>query len=85
MAAFQDGPAISAPATDCFAITKSDTVNFTNYCRGIYVGGAGDVVVVTPAGNAITFVGVLAGSVLPVQAKRVNSTSTTATSMVGLL
>ncbi len=71
-------------AYGAFAITKSDTVNFTVNVRGIYVGGTGDVVVVTPDGDAITFVGVPAGTILPVRAKRVNSTSTTATSMVGL-
>ncbi len=71
-------------AMDCFAITKHDTDDFAFMVRGIYVGGTGNVVVVTPSGAAITFVGVPAGAVLPVKAKRVNSTNTTATSMVGL-
>jgi len=71
-------------AMDCFAITKHDSTDFTYMVRGIYVGVTGDVVVVTPSGAAITFKAVPAGAILPVKAKRVNSTSTTATDMVGL-
>lgn len=71
-------------ALDCFAITKSDATNFNFIVRAIYVGGTGDVVVVTPAGNAVTFSAVPVGTFLPVKAMRVNSTSTTATLMVGL-
>lgn len=71
-------------AVECFAITKHDSTNFDYIVRGIYVGGAGDVVVVTPFSSAVTFVGVPAGSVLPVRAIRVNSTNTTATNMVGM-
>ena len=67
-----------------FAISKSDTVDFAFLVRGTYVGGAGDVVVVNPDDTTVTFVGVPAGTILPVQARRVNSTSTDATNMVGL-
>ena len=71
-------------APDCFAITKHDTTNFAYQVRGIYVGGAGAVTIVTPAGSVITFSGVPAGTILPVRATRVNSTGTDATNMVGL-
>ena len=77
-------PIDASAANDFFAITKSDTVNFSFTVRGIYVGGTGDVVAVTEGGTAVTFVAVPAGSILPIRAIRVNSTSTTATSMVGL-
>lgn len=66
------------------AITKSDTVNLTPGCRGVYVGVTGDVVVVWSDDSTTTFVGVPAGVILPVQAKRINSTSTTASSMLAL-
>jgi len=49
--------------------------------RGLWVGGAGNVAVVFPDGEVVTFVGVQAGSLLPVAAVRVNSTNTTATSI----
>lgn len=67
-----------------FAVTPSDTVNFTDPARALYIGGAGTAVVITEAGETVTFAGLLAGSILPVQARRVNATSTTATSIVGL-
>ena len=73
------------PAYDGFAITPSDTVDFDSIAKSIYVGGAGTVVLVTPTGTVLTFVGVPVGTVLPVCAKRINSTSTTATNLIGLL
>ena len=72
------------PSPGFAAITPHDSTNFAAPCRGIYVGGAGNVVVVGLDTVAVTFVGVAAGSILPVQAIRVNSTSTTATSLVAL-
>jgi|TARA_R110000796_G_scaffold42449_9_gene104944 hypothetical protein len=50
----------------------------------LYVGGAGDLRVLTSSGSDITFTGVLAGSFIPVQVKRVFSTSNTATSILAL-
>jgi len=74
-----------APSSDYFAVTTSDTVNFQNGpCKALYVGGAGNLVAVNELDVAITFTAVPAGTILPIQAKRVNSTSTTATSIVAL-
>lgn len=75
-------------AGDAIAITKNDTTTYepsnTGYLDALYVGGAGDVAIVTFAGTTVTFVGVLAGSIIPVTCKQVLSTGTTATSIVGL-
>jgi hypothetical protein len=70
------------------AITKSDTVNFPNVggrgcCDAIYVGGAGIVVVVLGDDTTVNFT-CIAGQILPISAKRVNSTTTTATLMNAL-
>ncbi len=75
------------------AITKSDTVNFDGSvstdgsavrpCDGIWVGGAGIVVALSQSGEVVNFTCV-AGSLLPIRAIRVNSTTTTATLMVAL-
>ena len=65
------------------AITKSDTVNFDRPTNAIYVGGAGIVQAVMQDDSVVAFTCV-AGQVLPVKAKRVNSTSTTASLMVAL-
>lgn len=75
----------AAPAVDAAAVTPSDTVDIVGGpARGLYVGGAGNVVVVTRAGNAVTFVAVPAGAVLPVDTRRVNATNTSATNIVAL-
>jgi len=72
------------PAGHAEAVTPHDSTNFAREMEGLYVGVTGDVVVVLPSGTAITFVGVPAGTILPVRCIRVNSTSTTATSIVAL-
>ena len=74
----------TSSAGKSFLITKSDTVDFDFLVRGIYVGGTGDVVVVNTDDTTVTFSAVPVGTILPVQARRVNSTSTTATLMVGM-
>ncbi|HYE89045.1 MAG TPA: hypothetical protein VEA16_21995 [Vicinamibacterales bacterium] len=68
-----------------FAITPSNTDNLPQVCTGLYVGGAGAVAVVLNDGTVLTFVAVPAGTLLPIQFRRINSTGTTATSLVGLI
>jgi len=76
---------VTAPAQDYYAITPSDSTNFGTPFRGIYVGTGGNVVAVSAGGAAITFIGALAGTVLPVAGVRVNNTNTTASNLVGLV
>lgn len=65
------------------AVTPSDSVNLTNL--GIlYVGGAGNVRVITAGGQTVTFSNVAAGTFLPVLIQRVLATSTTATNILVL-
>lgn len=66
------------------AVTPNDSTNLPAVARGLYVGGDGNVVIVGLDDAAVTFVGVVAGTLLPVAAKRVNATSTTATNIVAL-
>lgn len=65
------------------AITASDTVGFAE-CDAIYIGGAGSAAIVDSTGTATTFPGLLAGTVLPLRACRVNATGLTATNLVAL-
>jgi hypothetical protein len=65
------------------AVTTSDTVPLT-YPSIIYVGVGGNVRVLTAQGDDVTFVGVQAGGVVPVQVLKVFATSTTATSLVAI-
>lgn len=70
------------PASGAAAVTPSDSTEIN--CRALYVGGAGNVVVQMPNRDvSITFSGVLAGTILPVSARRVMA-ATTATSIVAL-
>jgi hypothetical protein len=62
---------------------KNDVVNLQNPCV-VYAGVGGTIKVTTANGDTATFVGVLAGTVLPVQVIRVWSSVTTATSLIGI-
>lgn len=61
---------------DAAAITVSDTGRL-EAPSVIYVGAAGNVKVTTAQGTDVTFVGLQAGQVIPVQVIRVWSTGTT--------
>lgn len=66
------------------AVTPNDTTVFAGPTRGIYVGGAGNLTVDMADGGSVTFVGVLAGSLLPIQVTKVYASGTSATSIVAL-
>lgn len=66
------------------AVTPSDVTVFDSPTRGLYVGTAGDVVVLMEDGTSpTTFVGVVAGSVLPIRCTQVRA-ATTASNIVAL-
>ena len=72
------------------AVTPSDTVNIPSVNGGtnngcvLYIGGAGNVKVLTVGGDEVTFFSAQAGLVIPVQVLKVFSTGTTATNIVAL-
>lgn len=74
----------AAPPTDFEAVTKHDTNNFSQVCRAIYVGGAGDVAAVALNDSAYVFSAVPAGTYIIGFFKRVNATGTTATNMIAM-
>lgn len=78
-----DAYASISVASDAVAVTPSDSGS--HFYRALYVGGAGNVSLVTAAGNAVTFTALNAGTLLPVATQRINLTSTTASNLVGLL
>jgi len=76
---------LSSPARNGLAVTPSDTVDLTTVARGLYVGGAGDVIVNMAGGQTSQkFASVAAGTILPIVVTRVISTNTTATNIVAL-
>ncbi|MCE7028490.1 spike base protein, RCAP_Rcc01079 family [Jiella avicenniae] len=75
----------NGPGEICFPITPADGADLQYVTRAIYVGGAGDITIAQKYGLPnVTFVGVPAGTILPVRATRVLVTGTTATNLVGL-
>lgn len=72
-------------AKGAFAVTPAATV-FANgvIARGLYIGGAGNVSVITQNGTTVVFSGVAAGQILPIAAAGVTITNTTATLILGL-
>lgn len=72
------------PARNAAAITPHDT-NALNRCDSLYVGGAGNITLRTNDDDGdVLFTAVPAGSILPVGAKFVRATGTTATGIVAL-
>jgi hypothetical protein len=66
-------------------ITPSDTVDLgSGPTAGVLVGGAGDVAAVMTNNRAVTLTGLPAGAWVPIKAKRINATGTTATNLVAL-
>ena len=69
------------PAVDASSVTPSDSTVLD--CRALYIGGTGDVAVVTEKGTTVTFSNVPVGF-FPVACNKVNSTNTTATNIIAL-
>ena len=79
-----DPVTMTYPADNAETVTPSDSTTLSNVSRGLYVGTSGDVTVLMQGGQTVTFTAVPAGTVLPIQIQRVNSTNTTASDMVSL-
>lgn len=73
-----ENSAIDAQAIDVSAV---DAVFTPRMARGLYVGGAGTVVIKNSKGDNVSFVAVGAGTFLPVICSGVVSAGTTATSI----
>ena len=78
---------ITDPSSLYAAVTPSDTAgsgDLTYISRAIYVGTGGTVVAITMADTEVSFVNVPDGTTLPIRAKRIKSTGTTASNIVAL-
>ncbi len=71
---------VDSPALDAFTITPSGT-DLAVIPRALYIGGAGDITVITHAGTTLTLT--VAAGVLPLVVRRVSAA--TATAIVGLV
>jgi len=80
---YADG--LTSPARKCAAVTPHDTNELTNYARALFVGVGGNIAL-TPVTSttSVLFKNVPSGSILPVCARIVANTLTTATDIVAL-
>lgn len=74
---------LASPAFNAAAVTPDDNNDLSTVARALYIGGTGDVHLVTVNGQTAVFVAVPTGSVLPVMTARV-LTATTATNIVAM-
>lgn len=82
---FSDYPTnLTAPAREGAAVTPNDLTDLTVLPRALYIGQGGAVAVSLAGGQNIVFTGVQGGTILPVRARRVLATGTTATAIVAL-
>lgn len=76
---------LTGSAFQAAAITPSDSAELVRMTKGLYVGGAGNLNLLLAGDTTpVVFVGVAAGTVLPVRVAKVMATNTTATNLVGL-
>lgn len=80
---FADSP--QSPARDCFSIVPDDAIDLPIATKAIYVGQAGDLVLIPIDGDQpVTFRNLGEGGLLDVRAARILATGTTASDIVGL-
>jgi hypothetical protein len=75
---------LESPAFNGTAITPSDSIDLSITARAVFVGGGGNLRVMLAGGDTVTLNGVIAGMIYPLRVKRVMSTGTSATNLVGL-
>lgn len=74
-----------APYRWAAAITPNDSTDLGRPTKAIYVGGAGAIAVNMDGDNdVVTFAAVPVGAILPIEARRVRATGTTATNLVAI-
>ncbi len=78
------GVGLSSPYTNGFAVVPHDTNALTNDTRAIYVGGSGDITLVTTGGDTIVLIGLVVGNIYPIRANIIKSGGTDATNIVAL-
>lgn len=76
----------NSSARDAVAITPNDGADLNKIpTRGIYVGVSGNIKVDLIDGtSSVTFTNVPAGAIFPISVKRVYSSDTTATGIIGI-
>ncbi len=76
---------LEAPASHGFTATASDVTDLVEVTRALYVGSGGTLALVLQSGAEITLENVGSGTLLPLRARRVKQTGTSAGALVGLV
>lgn len=77
---------LTAPASNCFAVTPSDTTDLPLVTKALYVGTGGDIVLRAVNGAAdVTFRNVPDGGIIDVRTRAVRVAGTTAADIVGMV
>lgn len=76
--------ALDSPARRAASVTPADGTDLTTTARALWVGGGGNITLDTAGGDTVTIPNIPDGAVLPVTARRIRSTGTTATNIVAL-
>lgn len=72
------------PGQNGEVVTPHNTNEFVKVSRAIYVGTGGNVNLVTRDGTTLLFSNVQDGTVLPIRARQVRATGTTATDIIAI-
>ncbi len=73
---------IFGPATRAATVTPNDSLDLSEVCTALYVGVSGDVRLITHNFDTVTFVAAI--GILPIRARRIFATGTTASSILAL-
>lgn len=77
---------VESPSRKAVEITPDDNNDLATWSKALYIGGGGNIEVqLVDDSGPTTFIAVPTGTVLPIRAKRIFSTGTTATFIVALL
>lgn len=79
---FSDSP--SAPARQAFAISPHDSEELSPLPKALFVAGAGSLTLCAADSSADVSLSVGAGQILPIRARFIRATGTTASGIVGL-
>ncbi|MGC8518471.1 MAG: spike base protein, RCAP_Rcc01079 family [Steroidobacteraceae bacterium] len=71
-----------SPALNALEVTPSNTAALPFLSKRLWVGGAGNVALLTAGGQSVIYAGVPAGTYLNVRTAQVMATNTTATNIV---
>lgn len=72
------------PKNRAVLVTPSDSADLARPALALYVGGAGNINLVTTGGDTVLFTAVPVGTVLNLRIARVKATDTTATNLVAM-